>query len=980
MPAGGKKSSVSKAKKPATPRNRKNGGKKHFPVVGIGASAGGYEAFIAFLKALRTDTGFAFVFVQHQDPNHDSNLSNLLKRSTEMPVHLTADRMEVEPNSVYVIPPNADMTIENGTLRLTPRRAGRIPHLPIDLFFQSLAEHNKRTSIGVILSGTASDGTLGLQAIKASGGITFAQDENSAKYPGMPHNAVASQVVDFVLPPEMIAKELGKMADHPVVQEVLEKEVIETANDQVLAGIFGLLRKHSGVDFSHYKPSTIIRRLQRRMLLHRLDTLDKYLRFLKENPKSVATLYEDILINVTHFFRDPDTFETLKSDIFPKMLMGLGPHEKVFRVWVPACSSGEEAYSIAIAFQEHLTARGKTGALQIFGTDISEISIEKARTGVYPLSIAAHVSPERLRRFFTQTDQGYQINKSIRDICIFARHNVLKDPPFSRIDLLSCRNLLIYLGPVLQKKLLPIFHYALNPNGYLMLGSSESIRGFSDYFFPADKKYKIHSRKSTVKRTHFELTEPFDDGRRPTPFPGKQVEPVTSKDILREGDRLILSRYAPASVIVDDNFEILQFRGKTGTYLEPAPGQASLNIMKMAREGVIEELRAALLQARKEKVVVHKEGLMVRVNGGTKTFDLEVSPYSVPRSNQYFYLVFFDDRPQVDGVPAVAKPKKPPNKDQEELIRLRAELTSSREYLQSIIEEREAANEELRAANEEILSSNEELQSTNEEMETAKEELQSANEELTTVNEELQVRNIELNRANDDLTNLLSSVFIPIVMLGRDLRIRRFTPMAEKIFNLIPADIGRPITDINLSVDIQNVADQLVEVIDSVVIKNVDVQDKLGRWYNLQMRPYKTIDNKIDGAVLALFDIDSLKHEKSRRFDADLVALIETLHEPVVLLDERFRILAANSVFVKSFHLKPDKLEGQLFGDIDGGKWNLPKIKSLLIKSLKDSNVGVASFDSEFKGADQKKLHCRGRRLKLGNGQTVIFFAVNETD
>jgi two-component system, chemotaxis family, CheB/CheR fusion protein len=969
--SGGKKSTKAVVA-PPTARNQS----KDFPIVGIGASAGGYEAFLSFLKALRTDTGFAFVFVQHQDPTHESHLVELLARVSKIPVVNVTDRMRVEPNKVFVNPPNSDITIERGLFRLIPRRFDRVPHHPIDEFFQSQAEYRKRQSIGVILSGTASDGTLGLQAIKAEGGITFAQDEASAKFAGMPHNAALSHVVDFVLPPHQIAIEIGKLADNPLIHDDLVKPISETAQPADLLSILNLIRKSKGVDFSQYKPSTVLRRIQRRMLLHRMDSLKDYSLFLAENPKSLNLLYEDMLINVTQFFRDPDTFEALKLEVFPRMLPGSS--NRVIRVWVPGCSSGEEAYSIAIAFQEFCAQKTRNMSIQIFGTDISEGSIEKARAGHYPFSIAANVSPERLQRYFVKTDSGYQIHKAIRDYCVFACHNVAKDPPFSRIDLLSCRNLLIYLGPALQKKVLPIFHYALNPNGYLMLGNSETIGAFGDYFFPADRKSRIFSRKSAARRSPLDMMEHSTDSKEvKDALAFRQAEVVSARDILREGDRMILSRYAPASVILDENFDILQSRGQTGSYLELGSGQASLNIMRMAREGLAGELRAALLQARKEKVPVQKEGLQVEVNGTTKTFDLEVSPYSLLRSSRTFFLVFFDDRePQKKPRARTAQGKSSVSKQSDEVIRLRSELTSTREYLQSIIEEQEATNEELRAANEEILSSNEELQSTNEEMDTAKEELQSANEELMTVNEEIQVRNMELVQINDDLRNLIGSVFIPIVILGSDLKIRRFTPPAHQTFNLIDSDVGRPITDIHLNIQVPNLYDLLMEVVDNGVIESIDVKDNSGHWYNLQIRPFKTGDYSIEGAVLALIDIDALKQTAPILLESQIAAIAESMHEPVVVLDQLLNIKFHNAEFQRTFSHRSKQLIGKPFFEFERGLWNAPKLKSAVEKSLKQTDSSYVSVSIEKTIGSFKRLNVRVRNLKTHNGASLVLISI----
>jgi two-component system, chemotaxis family, CheB/CheR fusion protein len=956
-------------------------GDKDFSIVGIGASAGGLEAFQSFLRNIPNNTGMAFVFIQHQAPTHPSALSELLKKSCSMPVHLAKEGVAVRPNNVYVIPPNAQMTIEDGFLRLLPRPVERVPFLPIDHFFQSLAAYCKKQAIGVILSGTASDGTLGLRDIKAAGGITFAQDDKSAKFSGMPHHAVATDVVDFVLPPEQIATEIVQISSHPLVVNRKAPTDIWSSNSAALTQIFAMLRKQTGVDFTHYKPSTVMRRITRRMLLHRIETLEQYVAFLRENPSFIQALYEDMLIHVTSFFRDPETFDTLKHEIFPRIIKGGG--NRPVRIWVPGCSTGEEVYSIAMAFEEYLGNRMKTVSVQIFGTDISETAIEKARGGYYPFSIASEVSPERLNRFFIKADDCFQMSKLIRSICVFARHNVVKDPPFSKIDLVSCRNLLIYLGPVLQKKVVPIFHYALNPSGYLLLGNNETITSFGDFFFPVDKKYRIYAKKSVSSKARFDLPKPFsiEKATNVEPFRWNQ-ETSSDRDVLREAERLILSRYAPASVITDENFEIVQFRGHTSDYLMPPQGHATFNIIRMAKEGIVAELRAALLTARKEKVAVRKESVRVQVNGQSKKFNLEVTPYTLPRSNQYHYIVLFDDGPSkpVKSPKASALPKKGKTRAHEiEIEQMQSELTSTKEFLQSIIEEQEITNAELRAANEEILSSIEELQSANEEMETAKEELESSNEELTTVNEELQIRNVELTHLNNDLNNLLASVYIPIVILGVDLRIRRFTPGAEKVLNLIPGDIGRPITDVNLNIAVSDLEQHLKEVIETMNIKDLEVRDKTNSEYSLQIRPYKTSENKIEGAILVLINIDRLKRRvEIRRTEDYISAVLETLHEPFAILDDKLCIKMANIPFRDLFKLSKEQLKARSLFEIGKGTFNIPKLRSAIDTVLRHhSNTKTVRIENKLPGAKRATMDYHVRRMDSHQGSPMILIGIS---
>jgi len=829
-------------------------------IVGVGASAGGLEAFDQLLAALPEDTGMAFVLVQHLAPKHESILSELLSKATRMPVIEVSDGLAVQPNQVYVIPPNADMSIVEGVLHLTPLSPERARRMPIDMFLRSLAEDQQGRSIGVILSGTASDGTLGIQAIKAMGGVTFAQDDESAKYNAMPRSAVAAGNVDFVLPPDLIARELGRIAKHVHIFAPDEPaELLEAGKkNETLDKIYALLRNFSRVDFSYYKPGTIKRRITRRMFLRKIDSLDAYLQFLRKNRDEVENLFNDVLINVTGFFRDPEAFETLRTVAFPLMLKNK-PLNSGIRVWVPGCSTGEEAYSLAIAVLEFLGDRAANIQIQIFATDISDAIIQKARAGIYPESIAMDMSAERLKRFFQKADGGYQIGKPVRDICVFAKQDISKDPPFSRLDMISCRNVMIYMGPVLQKRIVPLFHYALNPTGVLFLGSSETVGGFGDLFVAVDKKYKIYTKKTAETPVNFEFVPRYDiEAEAPK---GRQEVPHRV-DLQKIADQILLNRFAPASVVVNEKLEVLQFIGQTGRFLDPTPGDATLNLLRLVKGGLQLELRLAF-QRIKRTGTVRKEGVLVEIDGALRTADFEIIPVKNAGRERYYLVVFEDGHltskspPLKEAKPDEKKPSKTkPSDVEKENTHLKEELEATREYLQSIIEEQRTTNEELRSANEEIQSSNEELQSINEELETAKEELQSTNEELTTVNEELQNRNDELSRVNNDLNNLLSSVNIPIVMLGNDLRIRRFTPVVEKVMNLIPTDVGRPITDIKTNLRISDLRQMVTRVIDSLEIQENQVEDNNGRWYSMRIRPYRTIDNKIDGVVIVLIDLD----------------------------------------------------------------------------------------------------------------------------
>ena len=829
-------------------------------IVGVGASAGGLEAFEQLLVSLPHDTGMAFVLVQHLAPKHESILSELLAKSTRMPVIEVTEGVSVQPNRVYVIPPNAEMSILDGVLHLSPLAPDRARRMPIDMFLRSLADDQQSRAIGVILSGTASDGTLGIQAIKAMGGVTFAQDDESAKYNAMPRNAIAAGNVDFVLPPQSIARELTRIAKHIHIfapDEPVESVEAGTKNE-TLNKIYSVLRNFSRVDFSYYKPGTLKRRITRRMFLRKIDSLEAYLQFLRQNREEVESLFNDVLINVTGFFRDPDAFASLHKRAFPLMFKNKTVTAPI-RIWVPGCSTGEEAYSLAIALLEFLGERASNLQIQIFATDISESIIQKARAGAYPESIAMDMSSDRLKRFFQKADGGYQISKSVRDICVFAKQDIGKDPPFSKLDMISCRNVMIYMGPVLQKRIVPIFHYALNPNGILFLGSSETVGNFGDLFTPIDKKSKIYSKKTLDAPMNFQFVPRFDDELEP---PRSRNDVSQRADLQKTADQMLLNRFVPASVVVNEKLDIVQFIGHTGRFLEPTPGDATLNLLKLVKGSLQLELRVAFQKARRSGST-RKEGVLVELDGTLRTANFEVLPVKgAPGKERYYLVVFEEGRALQQPITSQPHPQRKSTgklkaSDAEvENKRLKEELEATREYLQSIIEEQRTTNEELRSANEEIQSSNEELQSINEELETAKEELQSTNEELTTVNEELQSRNDELSRVNNDLNNLLSSVNIPIVMLGNDLRIRRFTPVTEKVMNLIPADVGRPITDIKSNLRMPDLRQLVSTVVNSLEIQENEVEDSNGRWYSMRIRPYRTLDNKIDGVVIVLLDLD----------------------------------------------------------------------------------------------------------------------------
>jgi two-component system CheB/CheR fusion protein len=861
-----------------------NKGEPPCPVVGFGASAGGLEAFSEVLAHLPEDTGMAFVLVQHLDPKHKSVLAELLARSSSMPVVEVRHRMRIVPNRVYVISPNANLILSGGRLRPVPR-SGPGAQMSIDLFFHSLAEQQGSKAIGVVLSGSASDGTLGLKAIKAEGGITFCQDEHSAKYDGMPRSAIASECVDFVLSPEKIAHELVRIGRHPYVSPIKTEAGIASAEPD-FGEVFALLRNATGVDFTHYKQATIQRRIHRRMALNRIDEPLDYVKFVRRHKGEIQALFQDILIHVTCFFREPGMFDFLKQRIFPSLARDRPSHDPI-RIWVPGCSTGEEPYSVAISLLEYLHHNGNAASIQIFGTDLSEQSLEKARAGIYPESIANDVSADRLRKFFVKVDGSYQISRAVRDLCIFARQNLTKDPPFSKLDLITCRNVLIYLGPALQQRLMRTFHYALKPDGFLVLGISETVGTASDLFQAIDVRQKAYARKApglglSSAVLDFGASAERDEIRA-EPAQPHQSERSRYVEAVYRIDQVLLSRYCPPAVVVTADLHILEFRGRTTPYLEHAAGEATLSLVKMSRGGLGMEVRKLVQRARLKNASVQSQTLQIGDRETLRQVRLSVTPVQTPGLHEPHFLVVFEEiAPTLSGKrgggKAGAKASTPAAR---RLKELEQELGSAKLFLQSVIQEQEATTEELKSANEEIQSSNEELQSTNEELLTAKEELQSTNEELTTVNEEMIGRNAELVRINNDISNLLNSVNIPIVMLGSDLRIRRFTSQAERVLNLRPSDIGRPIGDFKPKINVPELELLFQDAIDNLAVREREVLDREGRYYSMTIRPYRTVDNRIDGAVMSLFDVTDRKASTDSRYRR----LFEMARDAVFLAD-----------------------------------------------------------------------------------------------
>ena len=940
-----------------------------FPIVGIGASAGGLEPTTTLLRSLPADTGMAFVVVQHLDPHHVSALTSILAKTTLMPVRETIDGMAVQPNEVYVIPPATEMILEQGKLRLTPRVASRVPPMPIDSFLISLAAECGSHSVGIILSGTGTDGTRGLQAIKSEGGITFAQD-STATHQGMPQSAEKAGCVDFVLPPEGIATELLR---RPTLSELSPPEpvplstIVESDNSS-FDKILKLLSKTSRIDFLHYKVPTLRRRIERRMVLCRIETLKEYLDHLTADPLELNSLQQEVLIHVTSFFRDPETFEALETTVLPQLIANR-PSETPLRIWVPGCSSGEEVYSIVICILEFFETQTVKFPIKVFATDISEQAIEKARAAVYPESITTDVSPERLQRFFKHNDAGYQIDKQIRDACVFAKQDVTQDPPFSQLDLISCRNVLIYLGPELQSQVFPVFHYALKPMGYLVLGSAESTGSFTELFTPVDKLRRCYQRANGSSRSafHFGGARTYREGSLTTSTMTEAT--LRGHDIRDEADRVVLNRYAPSGVLVDEQWRVVQFRGHTGRFLEPSPGLPSYDLLQMARHGLLPDLRAALEAANTSGLPSRKENVQL----DEIQIHLQVIPIAVPPSNRRHFVVLFEELPDLQVPPA--PPKKLTTAEIEtehgqQLARLQQELAATKAYLQSVIQGKDVTNEELKAANEEVISSNEELQSTNEELETAKEELQSTNEEMETINEELVSRIRTITRLNDELINLITGVKIPIVIIGSDLRVRRFSSRASEVLNLLPGDIGRLVTDLTLRVNVTELRSLIMKVIDTLEVYEQEVTDLNGYWYSLSIRPFRTTDNRIDGVILYLTDINAIKQREREVTESRDFAqsIIQTLHESLLILDDKFRVIQANRVFYQTFQTSPALTEKQLVFSLNDGEWNTPELRLLLETMLVSGGELLdVRVSREFAKIGKRTMLLNARRLQHGS-------------
>ncbi len=920
------------------------------PMVGVGASAGGLEALQGLFEHVSAGLNVAFVVIQHRTVDRTSMMRSLIEKHTQLAVKDIEDGMKVEPGTVYLGPADKDVSILNGTLFLVepPPRIG--VHLPIDSFLRSLAQDEADRAICIILSGTGSDGTLGLKDIKAAGGLAIAQEETQAKYDSMPRSAIDTGMVDFILPVEKMGEQLAQYLRHPLLAKPKPAEVGEKDLESQFQKIFILIRGETGHDFSHYKRNTIQRRIARRLAIHQIDNLDHYVRFLQENPEEVKTLARELLITVTNFFRDREAFEKLQEQVIAPLVNQKAP-DSFIRMWVAGCATGEEAYSIAMALYEEITRSAKHFTVQIFATDIDEESIETGRHGRYPKSIAGDVSPDRLKRFFTEENNHYKVKSSIREMIVFAKHNLTKDSPFSKLDLLCCRNVLIYMDATLQKKLIPMFHYTLNPGGSLFLGESESVGAFSDLFTPVDARHKIFKRKP-VNTGYEPETEVGYYPEAESARKGKGRAKKRQQAIGDIAEKMILRDYSMPCVLVDDDYNIVYFNGDVNKYLIQPGGKPTFNILHMARPELHYRLNLLLKQVFHEGRMAVEKDVQVRVNDHYIETDITVRPINEPGVGENLLLVVFQPREKQKkpGQEGETPPASPSEQEKDGRTReLEQDLQSTKEYLQTTIEELETSNEELKLSNEELQSTNEELQSTNEELDTSREELQSTNEELRTVNSEYQQKIDELSRGYDDLNNLMIASEVATLFLDRNMHIRRFTPTAHKMFRLIERDVGRPLADIVTNLKYEGIIEDVTAVFENLTRVEKEVQGESDRYYQMRIVPYRTAENVIDGAVVTFVDITDYKNATLASMEAGdfAQAVVEAVRQPLLILDKDLKVIDANPAFYRNFRVSREETIGQLIYDLGNRQWDIPDLRKLL-DQIVPQNTKFEGFEVSY--------------------------------
>ncbi len=947
-----------------------------FYVVGIGASAGGLDALERFFGNMPESSGMAFIVVSHLDPTHISIMPELIQKSTKMKLFQAEDGMILEPNHVYVAPANRDLAILHGTIQLIEPVEAHGFRLPIDFFFKSLSADLGEKAICIILSGMASDGTAGLKSVKSELGMVMVQEPKSAKFDGMPSSAIKTGLADYILPPEEMPGQLIKYTAQKVKGILLDRAITDDKIPDSFQKIFILLRTYTGHDFSLYKQNTIYRRVERRMNISQLDNIPNYIRLLQEDPSEIKNLFKELLIGVTNFFRDPESFENLKKVLLD--LVKNKPDSGQIRIWVPGCSTGEEAYSVAIILRECMDEVKKYFNVQIFATDIDSDAIEKARIGSFS-GIEPDVSKERLKRFFRYEGNLFHIRKEIREMLVFAPQSIIKDPPFTKLDLICCRNLLIYLNTELQKKIIPLFHYSLLPNGILFLGSSETIGGFVDLFSISDKKWKIYRRRDSIYSAQPYIDFPVSRSKE------KTHETIMNKDKLKNitglAEKVILQSYSPNCVIISENGDIVYIHGRTGKYLELTNGEAKMNIFEMAREGLKQELPVLVRKVLSSRKSLTVEGIKVKSAGRGRLTNLTIKPVKEPEEMRGSLLMIFEEVIPQKKIPASKKIQY--EKKSEKIIKgLERELKSTKEDLRATIEELETSNEELKSTNEEMQSTNEEMQSSNEELETSKEELQSLNEELITVNTELQNTNEELSVINNNMKNLLDSTDIPTIFLDNNLFIKSFTSNATKVVNLISSDIGRPITHLATNLKYENFIEDTKEVLRTLVYKEIELQTDNGIWYQMRILPYRTISNVIDGVVITFTNINNLKtaYEEINKLNEDIQLarvyadnIIDTVRDSLLILDKDLKVLSANRSFYKMFNNTSEKTVGKFIYELDNRKWDKPQLRKLLEQIIPKRNFFENyEIEYDFSNEGRKKFLLNARQIFQGEKGTKL--------
>jgi len=932
-------------------------------IIGIGASAGGLEAIETLLKHTIPIKNTSYVIIQHLNPKHKSIMQDIIQKYTTLQVKEISKNTSIQPNYIYLKPPDKDIIIKNNTIQVEDPITFKGLNLPIDRFFKSLASNKKHQAIGVILSGTGTDGSVGIKEIKGENGIIIVQDPNQAEHAGMPESAILTNMVDYTLPVEKIGKKINEIINNPHLHTSLTDEEIDQHFIQIhLIKILNIVREKTGHDFTEYKETTIIRRIQRRIALHQIQDISAYLTYLQNNEQEVHLLFKDLTIKVTSFFRNPEAFETLKEKAIRPMVKRK-PDKSTIRIWIAGCDTGEEAYTIAILFSEVIEELHKQITLQIFASDIDQQAIETARQGIYPQNIITNVSKQRLEKYFNHQGTTYQVKKNIREMIVFAEQNIIKDPPFSKLDLISCRNLLIYLNNNLQKKLIPLFHYILNSKGILFIGLSESIGEFTDQFTTIHSKYRIYQRNDAYIPAYFNNQQLHP--QHPRLQTNTVEKPLIKKmDISYIVDKILLDRFAPATALIDQHFEILYFSGNTNKYLANPRGHRSFNVLEMARWGLKTKIRVGVEEAQTSQKTIIYENCQVKQNGEYTHVNLTIEPVTGYHNMNGLTLLVFEEV-QTYQTSISSEDSQTTDFDRKQLEQ---ELHTTRADLQATIEELETSNEELQSVNEE-------LQSTNEELETSREELQATNEELSTVNIELQKKVDELSIAKDDANNLLENTDIATIFLDTNLNIQRFTPHVKKLFNIREIDIDRPITDITTKIQYTKLYNDAKKVLDTLVRKEIKVSDVLGRQFSIRICPYRTMDNRIKGIVLTFIDITDVTNAKIYA-----EGIVESLNQPLLILKSNLMVHSANKAFYDTFKVSKKETMGSLIYDLGNGQWNIPSLKKLLEDIIpKKTSIEEYLVEHEFAQIGFRRMKLNAREIQFkGNHEPYILIAIED--